>query len=756
MADETTKVVILSVELDLNQFSQAVSQAEKDLEGLLTQQAVLIAQNKQGTQEYALLSAQIQKTRKDYKDNAAALNTVQQLQKKNTGSIIEMRRELSAATLQYNNLSKAERNNADVGGRLQNQIKGLSDELKKNGRAIGDNRMNVGNYEQAISSALSQTGLFNSQIGNLAGLMGRGGAFGIALVGAIGLVKGLEAAIGLTNSGAEFLERRTAGIGAAFDVVKGKIATFANVVSSFPIISALFNLPSNIARVIAGDEIVEAGEKITEEFQNIEDAERDLAVQTSANNVLIDQYIARSKNRTLGDKERLDILRQASELEKQNLDAELALESRRLSAQQSENDRLRQAGVLTDADLQKAVDIQVKVNNLKQESLSLQERIQTRQDQILDAAEKRNQERIDKAIAEDKRKQAELQKIGKIIFVDDYKALLDQRESIANIASDKEELELKQRFANRLITEEQYAEQLIQVEINRLQRELEVLEQNAATDLTLEDDVAAKKVEIAIATADAKIKENERVTANTKKETDKQIKIAQEQAAITEDFIVGIGQAFSDSLTDQGLQVESFAKNVLLVVLDTLEKTITASIATATATSLAQPDSVATFGVTGIARAAVLTGLIKAAFAVVKGQIGKDSGAKFAHGGLQGHGDTHIIGGQPHSRGGTKFIGSDGTRFEAEKGELITVINKRSTDMLRYWSNINQIGGGVDFFKTSASNYMADGGFAARSISSPIQNQFSQSQDLPPIIVLVEDINSAQGIKARVESRARF
>lgn len=753
MADEIEKIAILSIELDVSQFSEAADKAAADLEELLTKQSLLRAESKQGTVEYAALSDQISKTRKALKDNAVAAQNVTKLQKENTGSIVEMRKELSAATLQYNNLSKAERNNSDIGGKLQKQIKGLSDELKANGRAIGDNRMNVGNYEQAIQGALQQTNLFGGSLGNLASLMGRGGVFGLALAGVVGTIKGLEAAIGLTNSGAEFLERRTAGIGAAFDVVKGKIAAFANVASSFPIIGALFNLPSNIAKGIVGEEIVEAGENIVQQFQDIEDAERDLAVQTSANNVLIDQYIARSKNRTLGDKERLDILKEASKLEKENLDAEIALENRRLSAQNSENARLKSAGVLTDEDLKKAIDIQVKINGLKQQSLALQERINNRQDQILDARQKSNEAADAKEIAAAQKKQAELQKIGKIIFVDDYKALLDERKALTEQANLEEELALKQKFADGLITEQQYADQLIQLNIANLQRELELLQRNAATDLSLTDEVAAKKIEIAIATADAQIEQNEKTTSAAKKESDKQIKIAQEQAQITEDFIQGIGQAFGDALTEQGLQVESFAQNVLLVVLDTLEKTITASIASATATSLAQPDSVATFGVTGIARAAILTGLIKAAFAVVKSQIGKDSGAKFAKGGLPGQ-KSFVLGGNPHSMGGTKFIGSDGTRFEAEQGELLAIVNKRSTGMLNYLSSINKAGGGVDFFKSSPSSYMQDGGFAARAVSTSTEQQNQNS--LPPIFVLVEDINSAQGTKAKVESRARF
>lgn len=768
MAEEE-KILILSVELDLNQFSEAAKEAEKSLEALLVEQEKMRFESKQGTTAYAELSAQIQATRKQLNDNAKALRTVKDIQEKNTGSIAQMRKELSAATLQYNNLSKSERENTQIGGRLQKQIRGLTDDLKRNGNALGDNRMNVGNYGEAIRGAISGTNLFSGSLGSLSGLMGSGGAFGIALAGTIGLFKGLETAIGFTNSGAEFLERRTAGIGAAFDVVKGKIAAFANTASSFPIIGALFNLPSDIANIIAGDEIVAAGEKIKGEFQDIEDAERDLGVQTSANNVLIDQYIARSKNRTLVDKERLDILKQASELEKANLEAETALEQRRLNAQQSENARLKQAGVLTDDDLKKATDIQIKINQLKQQSLALQERIQTRQDTILDNAQKKREEDLKKQIELEKKKQAELQKIGKAIFVDDYKALLDKRDDIDKQAASQRELEITNNFNNGLITEQQFAEQLLAVKIENLNKEIETLKLNGATEVEVETETAAKKLEIATLLADSKIDQAKKVTAKLKEEQDKQEKAERERADIIQDFISGLGSSYADSLEENILNTDKFTKKVAILLLDTLKRSIqtqiklseTSNIAIATAGAIAQPDSIATAGVTGIIRAAILTGLIEAAFQVIKSQIQSDS---FGDGGIVPMAEKGIIiGGKPHSQGGTKFVGSDGTRFEAEKDELLTVVNKRSTAVLKNLSGWNSMNGwGVDFFKTSPHNYLQDGGFAARSVSSPVITQVEQQAAMNAalnslngkFVVLVEDINSAQGKAVRVASKS--
>lgn len=72
--------------------------------------------------------------------------------------------------------------------------------------------------------------------------------------------------------------------------------------------------------------------------------------------------------------------------------------------------------------------------------------------------------------------------------------------------------------------------------------------------------------------------------------------------------------------------VSSSLKNILNLALDALKVQVQISIAGATAQALAQPDSVATFGVAGFARAAILVGMIEAAFAAVKGVVSSFGG----------------------------------------------------------------------------------------------------------------------------------
>ena len=89
-------------------------------------------------------------------------------------------------------------------------------------------------------------------------------------------------------------------------------------------------------------------------------------------------------------------------------------------------------------------------------------------------------------------------------------------------------------------------------------------------------------------------------------------------------------------------------------------------------------------------------------------QIAQIKAQKFAYGG--------IIGGKLHSQGGTTFWGSDGSSFEAEKGELLAIVNRRSTGLLQYLSDLNVLGGGKDFFGSAVSSF-ASGGIAASGAS---------------------------------------
>ncbi len=140
-------------------------------------------------------------------------------------------------------------------------------------------------------------------------------------------------------------------------------------------------------------------------------------------------------------------------------------------------------------------------------------------------------------------------------------------------------------------------------------------------------------------------------------------------------------------------------------------------------------------------------------------QVAAIKSQKFEKGGLPIK--SGIIGGNPHSLGGTTFTGTDGSIFEAERGELLAVVNKRDTPLLSMLSQVNSIHG-KPFFKDGGT-YLADGGFAARASSQAVIDQVSSNIEMarimalqPTPIVTVEDINAGVLNRANVLSRANI
>ena len=100
------------------------------------------------------------------------------------------------------------------------------------------------------------------------------------------------------------------------------------------------------------------------------------------------------------------------------------------------------------------------------------------------------------------------------------------------------------------------------------------------------------------------------------------------------------------------------------------------------------------------------------------------------------------IGGKPHTRGGTKFVGEDGTRFEEEKDEALVVVNKHDTPLLSQLSDINAVHG----------RRFAEGGLARHSTaglgtSVTVQDVMDMIESTP--VVLYESDVTAMSQRVR-------
>lgn len=194
MANETEEV-ILSIVIKNDDALRRIKENKEDIAQLREQQALLNKTTEEGKKAYADYDNEIKALRREnllltqeIRDNNKAIGQQE-------GSLKSMRAELSQLNKAYVNLSQTERESAK-GRELQEKILSLNTTIGDAEKKLGDFRRQVGNYENAITSAL---GANNKYISTLM-LMKDGninvkGAFQLATTSVVNFGKALYAAI---------------------------------------------------------------------------------------------------------------------------------------------------------------------------------------------------------------------------------------------------------------------------------------------------------------------------------------------------------------------------------------------------------------------------------------------------------------------------------------------------------------------------------------------------------------------------------
>jgi hypothetical protein len=301
------------------------------------------------------------------------------------GSNEQLKAQLKLLTTQYNGLSKEQRENSAEGQQMTTDIEALTEKLKSNEKAVGDNRRNVGNYSEAITEAFGNTQVFGVSLNglkdsfqatkdtttgliknlvitdsviksqtasttgmtlaqkglNAATIAGKVAMniFKLALiatgVGAFVVVIGSLAAYFLsTQKGAEVLRTVMAGLGATINVLKDRITSFGGGLSKIfsGDFSGGFKDMQNSFKGI-GDEIQREVELVTE-LQNklisLEKREIAASVARSEINKQIKEQNRLAEDTTLGINERIKAAEKVIELEKNQIKIENDLSNKRL------------------------------------------------------------------------------------------------------------------------------------------------------------------------------------------------------------------------------------------------------------------------------------------------------------------------------------------------------------------------------------------------------------------------------------------
>lgn len=488
---------------------------------------------KAAAEKIAILTAQLRSQKKEYNDNIKEIINIEKVNELATGSIDQMRAALAVLTERYNGLSQAERESEETQKGLVATTKMLSDKLKEQEGAIGDNRRNVGNYTEAFKEALKGVQLFGVDIGKVSeGMKGANNAFKTAGGG----VKGFSAAM------------LTTGIPIVVEGIKlliGYFSQFKPIVDKVE--QAVAFLSAGFRALISGTgSFAEAGKaaaSLTARLQDLEDAENGLNIARAKGESQVKQLLIAAKDRTKSAQEQIALINEASKVEEELFEKESAnaKERARIAEEQfmlkkgisqreldaiidqttEENKAIAQAVekriTYDDEEVKKFAENRIKIAEIAGQSAELREKIANR----LSAAIEKNEQEIQKAEEEaaERRKKNEEERLARIedqaakeiqirkLLADQFSSELDRNielekialeESLANIKGNGEkEAELRillrqqsERKIQQLIAETRKAEEAA------AQQQAELEKQKAAERLAAQSQVFNEEISL--------------------------------------------------------------------------------------------------------------------------------------------------------------------------------------------------------------------------------------------------------------------
>jgi len=743
------EALLFAVKIDQTDAIKQTTELTKSIQELTAVQKDLDASGQKNTEIYAENAAILRSLKKEQSDvNRFLDNSVKAFNAAN-GSINQQRANLSLLTQGYNNLSKEERENEQVGGKLQKQIKQLSDELKNNESAIGDNRRSVGDYSGGILDATKQLKIFGVDVGGLVdrlkstkdaidtaktGFAGFNGALKASVIGAVlFLLTGLIAAFTKFEPLADKLKAAFAGINAAVDVLIERLTRVGrglaeiaqgNFSEGLDMVRDSFD---GVAQSMA-DSAKEAF-NLSEAMDELDDRMRSQIVLNAEAKKSVDQLLLQAKNRTLSERERLKLLDQAGKIERQNFEQNkkiqidsfnLALQQAKLKTQLTENEinelltnterreeLEKRIGTLTGDELTKLAQQKADIIALESETINVEEKIENRRAALLEKAAADRE----KAQAARQKAAEELQAFYEKAFADFDKAVADQE---AKVLSDREaafqtQLSAQENFYKKLeiqrlnaltagqITEQEYADQKLVAQANQQAALIELNQQFYKS--TIDGELA-----LAQTTLQINQKKKSDIEAANKAQAQSYIDLAQTAqngiSALAATFAEGSDLQRVAALTNVGLNLGTALGNI---------------VATSTAPS---PDNLATGGIAGVVKYGALLAQVLAAFSQVNSIIG---GAAAGGGSFYTKGPTLLmVGDNPNGR---------------EKVTVEPIGTRGKTSVSRNSNLVKMAGGG---------QLITDGGASMAAVTSQVNSMFDFERvlrRLPAPIVKVTDIN---------------
>lgn len=660
----------------------------------------------------------------DAEDQLKSLNALTSQLKKTSSELATVNNELEKAGKANSNQYKE--NSAQINANQQAiqknnaEVKALSGSLQNKNKALAQSKISTEQFTGALDKAVPGMGGFVQSIisATRASLAFIATPIGAAIAGIVAAIGLLSTYFTRTEEGGDKLARVMAQLNAIFNSyidALTKVAEAIIKIISLDFVGA-FEAAKQAAHGLTDELIkeVDAAGKLADLLDQLEEKELAYGVAASESKNRIRELILESKNRTLSEQEKIDKLKEAYNIEVSQHEKlkSIAADKLKAAVDQFEMDSKyaeskRKAG---ETDIQYANRI-IGLQNETTASRKLVSDAIIRANEI-DGESIALKEKLTNMIdTQNEKLRANAEKAGaeavaKIEADKAYEMYLDEKK-----IKEQEEIDAElQAYLDRNAIKQMSDEELLNASLALQQQEIEKERKQADQDY-----------------------------ANYKFNEDRKLKL---KAAVEEAKLNLAKQGFAAvlSLLDQSsdaFKAVSIAQT-LWSTYSAAQKAYESQLIPGDPFSLGRAIAAAIFSVAaGLGRVAAIS--------------------RYAEGG-----DVVTIGGKPHSQGGTKFYGEDGTVVEMEKGEGLFVLKRDAhADFIRQGSMLNEKYGGRSWFGQS-QRHLALGGEI--NLSSPGGQAMLQTNivdliratvsSMPAPKVSVVDINDGQSKYAEVLDKA--
>lgn len=341
MAEEQ---VIISVDLEAGDIEKRLSEISNEMARVKFEQQQLNEQTKKGVpvtgeflKQQAALKREMQELTRQQTNLTAAVATSNKTTKDYGDSLDGMRAQLKDMQASYATFTKAQRESAE-GQEFLKAIKAQSDAVKELEAAMGDSRRNVGNYADSILDASGKMGGFGKATQGIIQPI-KGATNGLKAMAATPIIAILNVLITIIVKLADKFKQNGAamesltktfglfnGVGVIVSKIIDKIANGVVWLSD-----KLYELADRFGLI---SDVAKESARLSQEQLAIQKAENALIAETADRELKISELRAKvaEKNKYTAQ-QRLDFLKEAQKLEKEQADAEYQLAKRRYDLQ---------------------------------------------------------------------------------------------------------------------------------------------------------------------------------------------------------------------------------------------------------------------------------------------------------------------------------------------------------------------------------------------------------------------------------------